>query len=133
MIRYGKGKTAQIAAAAKLYLERGKGTHFLCETGTAQTRLQKAIRQATRIEMRKLGGAWDDFFLAGPRVSDDFMSEPMLRPVPVLSNEEELFLDAISRSENFTLEKVLKRHTSALTAGQTVGELSEFVRRRSKK
>jgi hypothetical protein len=54
MIRYGKGKTAQISAAAKLQLSHDKGTHFLCETRTEQTRLQKAIRQMTRKELREL-------------------------------------------------------------------------------
>jgi hypothetical protein len=54
MIRFGKGKTAQITAAAKLQLSHDKGTHFLCETRTAQTRLQKAIRQIERKELREL-------------------------------------------------------------------------------
>lgn len=54
MIRYGKGKTAQIVAAARLELSHAKGTHFLCETRTAQTRLQKAIRQMARKELREL-------------------------------------------------------------------------------
>lgn len=54
MIRYGKGKSAQITAAAKLELSHGKGTHFLCETLTAQNRIQKAIRQKQRKEQLEL-------------------------------------------------------------------------------
>lgn len=54
MIRYGRAKTAQIVAAAKLELSHCKGTHFLCETRTAQTRLQKAIRQRMRKEQLEL-------------------------------------------------------------------------------
>lgn len=54
MIRFGKGKTAQITAAAKLQLSHYKGTHFLCETRTAQTQLQKAIRQRMRKEQLEL-------------------------------------------------------------------------------
>ena len=54
MIRYGKGKAAQITAAAKLQLSHDIGTHFLCETRAEQTRLQKAIRQRMRMEQLEL-------------------------------------------------------------------------------
>ena len=45
MIRYSKGFTRVLAAAAALYVRSGKQTEFLFETSTQQTRLQKAIRQ----------------------------------------------------------------------------------------
>jgi len=88
MIRYGKGKTAQIAAAAKLYVERGKGTHFLCETDTNQTRLQKAIREVAR----KLRPTY-------------------LRPVPVLSPAQEAWLRGID-CEAFSLENAVKLYAN---------------------
>lgn len=54
MIRYSKSFTRAIQKAAETQVRHGRGTHFLFETQTMQTRLQKAIRQRVRLLSKRV-------------------------------------------------------------------------------
>lgn len=69
------------------------------------------LSNLARREMRKRAGGWDEFSRGGPRVSDDFMPEPMLRPVPVLTPAQEAFHSGIT-PEAFSLEKAVQLYSN---------------------
>ena len=70
MLRFGKGLTLTLKAAAKLNATYGRGTEFLCETSAQQTLLQKAIRQMQRARVKR---EWDVL----RRVTKPFSDEAM--------------------------------------------------------